>query len=182
METFTDLKEFVENPDFSKQRKKSLSKLDLKSIDAPIADIISTLSQLDYCYTLQSCCGHFVYQGQTNPHCTDPLPISTNISSVEYRIAYVALCIENNQPGKYLFQYLRDIPGIDPEYIQFGCAEWFWRKHVNSYALQVEPTIHMKKDKAAVAYQEALHLEKIRNKVFLQLKELSQYLLKSGDI
>ncbi len=43
------------------------------------------------------------------------------------------------------FHDLRQIPAIDPEYIQFGCAEWFWEAQVNSYALQVEPMRHMTK-------------------------------------
>lgn len=177
METFTELKAFEKNPHFSSQRKKALNKLDLKNIDPPIQDIISNLSQLEYCFTLQSCYGHFVYQGQNNPHCLDPLPITDNLTSVEYRIAYVALCIENNPPGKVLFQHLQDIPALDPEYIQFGSAEWFWRQQVNTYALQVEPKIHMYNDTANVSYPEALHLEKTRNTFFLRLRQLSQSLL-----
>jgi hypothetical protein len=177
LETFSELKDFVENPHFSLHRKKALSKLDLKTIDPPIQDIISNLSQWEYCFTLQSCYGHFVYQGQNNPHSLDPLPITDNLTSIEYRIAYVALCIENSQSGKVLFQHLQDIPAIDPEYIQFGSAEWFWRQQVNTYAIQVEPKNHMYKDTASVSYQEALHLEKIRNEFFLQLKQLSQSLL-----
>ena len=76
--------------------------------------------------------------------------------------------------GKTLFQGLREIPRIDPDYIQFGCADWFWQKQVNSYALQVEPQNQMYKDIAIVDYQEALNIEKIRNGFFIQIKDLLQ--------
>ncbi len=76
-----------------------------------------------------------------------------------------------------MFQQLKDIPSIDPEYVQFGCAEWFWERHVNSYALQVEPIRHMTKDRLSVDYREALHIEKIRDKFFTNLKRLVQDLI-----
>ena len=102
---------------------------------------------------------------------------SNSISNVEYKIAYIALCIENSKQGKFIFQYLRNIPSIDPEYIQFGCAEWFWERQVNSYTLQVEPKRHMTKDRLSVDYWEALHIEKVRNKFFTELSKLVQDLI-----
>ena len=45
METFTDLKDFVDNPYFHDQRKKCLSKLDIESIDAPIVEDIGDAPQ-----------------------------------------------------------------------------------------------------------------------------------------
>ena len=174
METFTDLKDFVDNPDFHEQRKKCLKQLDIESIDAPIVDLISSLAKLDYCFTLQSCYGHFLYNSQQDPYNVEPLPASNSISNVDYKIAYIALCIENSKQGKFLYQHLRNIPSIDPEYIQFGCAEWFWERQVNSYALQVEPKRYMVKDNITVNYQEALHIQKIRNEFFEELKEIVQ--------
>ena len=41
--------------------------------------------------------------------------------------------------AKRLFNALKEITIIDPENVQFCCAEWFWKRQVNSYALQVEP-------------------------------------------
>ena len=172
METFTNLKDFVDNPCFHDQRKKYLSKLDIESIDAPIVELISGFAKLDYCFTLQSCYGHFLHDSQKNPSNIERLPASNSISSVEYKIAYIALCIENSKQGKFIFQHLRDIPSIDSEYVQFGCAEWFWARQVNSYALQVEPKRHMMKDRLSVDYLEALYIEKVRNNFFSQLGKL----------
>ena len=174
METFTDLKDFVDNPYFHDQRKKYLSKLDIESIDTHIVDLINGFAKLDCCFTLQSCYGHFLHNSQKNLYNIDPLPVSNNISNVEYKIAYISLCIENSEQGKLIFQHLRDIPSIDPEYVQFGCAEWFWERQINSYALQVEPKRHMTKDRLSVDYREALHIEKVRNRFFTHLKKLVQ--------
>ena len=180
METFTDLKDFVDNPYFHDQRIKWLSKLDIGSIDTPIVELISGFVKLDYCFTFQSCYGHFLHNSQKNPYNIEPLPISNGISNVEYKIAYIALCIENSKQGRTLFYELKEIPSIDPEYIQFGCAEWFWERQVNSYALQVEPKRHMMKDRLFVDYWEALHLEKVRNNFFNQLKKLVQDIIDSS--
>lgn len=182
METFTDLNDFVYNPYFHDQRKKCLSKLDIESIDTPIVDLISGFAKLNYCFTLQSCYGHFLHNSQKNPYNIKPLPVSNSISNVEYKLAYIAICIENSKQGRTLFYDLKKIPSIDPEYIQFGCAEWFWERQVNSYALQVEPKKHMTKDRLSVDYWEALHIEKVRNKFFTQLKKLVQDLIDSGKI
>ncbi len=174
METFTELKNFVENPHYYEQRQKSLGDIDTKTIDVPIVEIISSLAKLPYCFTLQSCYGHFLDKDQKNLYNIEPLPISGNITRVEYRIAYIALCIEDSKPGRELFEDLKDIPAIDSDHIQFGCAEWFWGRQVNSYALQVEPRRYMTKDKVWVDYQEALHIEKTRNLFFAGLWNLLQ--------
>jgi hypothetical protein len=172
METFSALREFVDNPRYHQQRQLSLKALDLSSIDPPIVEIVNGFTKLSYCFTLQSCYGHFLFPRQTNPLNIEPLPISEAIKSVEYRIAYLALCIEDTKPGWALFDVLREIPSIDPEYIQFGCAEWFWERQVNSFALQVEPKRYMTKDSIRVNYQEALHIEKRRNQFFAQIKKI----------
>ncbi len=172
METFTKLKDFVDNPHYQEQRRTYLAQLNIKAIDAPIVEIVSGFAKLPYCFTLQSCYGHFISSHQKDPHNIEPLPISDSLDKVQYRIAYIALCIENSDLGRALFQDLRQIPAIDPEYIQFGCATWFWNRQVNSYALQVEPRQHMTKDKATVDYKQALHIEKVRNEFFAQLKKM----------
>lgn len=101
---------------------------------------------------------------------------------VDCRIAYVALCIQDNNTGRALFNDLREFTEIDPEYIQFGCAEWFWGTHPNSYALQVEPERHMNRDSVSISYQEALHIEATRNEFFRMLNDLIQRKLKSNSI
>jgi len=179
LETFTELKEFVANPRFNEQRQQSLSQLNIHQIDSPIVDVVSGFAKLPYCFTLQSCYGHFLHTHQKNDYNIDALPIADSIVNVDYRIAYIALCIENSSSGKTLFEDFRRIPETDPEYIQFGCAEWFWERQVNSYALQVEPRRYMTKDKVRVGYQEALHIERVRNGFFDQLNKLLQTWLES---
>jgi len=174
METFTEIKPLVDNSLYQVQREKSLNGLDINNIDAPIIEIINSFAKFSFCYTLQSCYGHFVYKNQKNPKSIEPLPDLDDISNVVYRIAYIALCIQKDDRGKILLQKLSNIPSIDPEYVQFGCAEWFWKKQVNSYALQVEPKRYKTKDRVSISYKEALHIEKIRNKVFMELKKIIQ--------
>lgn len=181
METFTQLNEFVEHPHYLEQRREHLSKLALDTIDAPIVDLISGFAQLPYCFTLQSCYGHFLYGDQKNPGNLEPLPVSSGITTVEYRIAYIAVCIQNSDLGRALFDDLGDIPTIDPAYIQWGCAEWFWKTHPNSYVLQVEPERLMNKDSVSVDYQEALHIEKTKNEFLGALKKLVQKRLSNNE-
>ena len=172
METFTEFKPFVINSLFHQQREKSLNQLDINTIDTPIKKIIKGFSNLPYCFTLQSCYGHFLYNNQKNPNNIEPLPESDNIYNVEYRIAYIALCIRNNKQGRMLLQELKKIPSIDPDFVQFGCADWFWERQINSYVLQVEPERYKTKDKITVNFQEALHIEKVRNEFVRRLEKI----------
>jgi hypothetical protein len=172
VETFTELKELAENPHYQDQRQRSLAGLSDEMIDAPIIDLINDFNKLPYCFTLQSCCGHFLYNGQNDSYNLEPLPITDTIAKVEYRIAYIAFCIENSVSGRELFDSLKEITAIDPDNVQFCCAEWFWKRQVNSYALQVEPDRFKRKDTAIVDFKEALHIEKIRNEFFIRLYEL----------
>jgi len=169
METLTAITSFVRNPHYRDQRRKALDRLDIDTIDAPIVPLIDDLARLPCCFTLQSCYGHFLYKGQEDCNNVEALPISAAISRVEYRIAYVALCLQNSDLGESLFQDLSGLASTNPEYIQFGCAEWFWKMQVNSYALQVEPERFKTKDRIVVDYQEALHIEKVRNEFFNEL-------------
>jgi len=92
LETFTEPKELTENPQFAGQRQESLAAFSNAEIDAPIIEIIENFNKLPFCFTLQSCYGHFLYDGQGNPLNLEPLPVSKTMARVEYRIAYVALC------------------------------------------------------------------------------------------
>jgi hypothetical protein len=172
LETFTVLKELVENPNYQTQKQKILCALTDDMIDMPIIGLINGFNKLPYCFTLQSCYGHFVYNGQKDSHNLEPLPVTEIIAKVEYRIAYIAFCIENSLMGKELFESLKEIETIDPENVQFCCAEWFWKKQFNSYALQVEPDRFKHKDMAILDYKEALHIEKIRSEFFICLYKL----------
>lgn len=180
METFSAPKRRIENPHYKGQREQSLRSLDLNAIDVPMKEIIRSFAKLSYCFTLQCCCGHFLYAGQENPHNLEPLPVSDKVTTVKYKIAYVAVCIENSRVGSDLLERLGKLPALDPGYIQFGCAEWFWKRQVNSYVLQVEPQRFKQKDTCLVAYAEALHLEKVKQSFFIQLKKLIQDACSAG--
>ena len=172
MKTFTEPKELTENPYFKEQRQKSLAVFPEAEIDEPIIEIIENFNKLPFCFTLQSCYGHFLYGGQANPRNLDPLPVTKTMARVEYRIAYIAFCLENSDPGRNLLEALKGVKAIDPENIQICCSEWFWKKQVNSYALQVEPDRFKHEDTAIIVGREALHIEKIRNDFFARIREL----------
>lgn len=172
LETFTTVKAFVHNPNYDEQRHKALRSLNIDTIDQQIVELIRGFAELAYCFTLQSCYGHFVPEIQKDSKYTELLPIPGAVASVEYRIAYMALCIENSAPGRELFKDMSALPSIDPEYVQFGCAEWFWQKQLNSFVVQVEPYRYKTKDRIVVDYQEALHIEGVRNEFFGELGRL----------
>jgi len=180
MGTMTELRSFVSNPHFRHQRRRSVSELDLSTIDPPIVDVVRDLGKLPYCFTLQSCFGHFLTGDQDNPRNTRPLPVSGSMSEVEYRIAYLALCIEDSESGSAFFDDVRRVTAIDPEYIQFACAEWFWERQVNSYVLQVEPARYKTQDRALITYGEALHTERIRDRFYAELRLLVQDRLRTS--
>lgn len=182
METFTELKELAENPYYQVQRKRSIDDLTDEMIDAPIIDLVNDVNKLPYCFTLQSCYGHFIYDDQQDSHNLQPLPVKDNIARVEYRIAYIAFCIENSLLGRELLGSFHKIIAIDPANIQFCCAEWFWERQVNSYALQVEPDRFKRKDTAILDYKEVLHVEKIRNEFFIRLHELFENAKKKAGV
>ena len=172
LETFTELKEFTENPYYQVQKHEVLCDLNDDMIDIPIIGLINGYNKLPYCFTLQSCYGHFVYNGQKDLHNLEPLPATGAIDKIEYRIAYIAFCIENSVAGRGLFETLKEITFIDPANIQLCCAEWFWNKQINSYVLQVEPDRFKRQDTAIIDLKEALYIEKIRNTFFIRQYEL----------
>jgi hypothetical protein len=172
LETFAEPKELAENPHYQNQRKRILAGLSDDMIDAPIIDLIKAFNERPYCFTLQSCCGHFVYKGQDDPHNLEPLPVTDTIDKIEYRIAYICLCVEKSDLGRRLLGALSDVTAMDRENIQFCSAEWFWKRQINSYALQVEPERFKHEDSATLDYREALHIEKTRNAFFSRLRAL----------
>ena len=117
METFSRVKSFVHNPAFAQEREAELGRLDFQTIDPPIMDVIKGFAELCYCFTLQSCYGHFVHAAQPQPRNLEPVP-AHNVGSLKYRIAYLAFCLENSTKGKRLRTALEHIPAIDPEYVQ----------------------------------------------------------------
>lgn len=173
METFARPREFVENPRFRQDRECTLANLALQDIDSPIRKLVADLSALPYCFTIQSCYGHFVCSTQPAPDNLEPTP-AADAGPVRYRIAYIALCLENSATGMAFRKALEQISLIDPEYIQFGSPGWFWERYPNSYALQVEPRRFIDKDAVTVEHFEARQIQKIRNRFFAALIELLQ--------
>lgn len=181
LETFTEPKELEKYSRYQEQRQKILSGLTDDMIDAPIIDLINGFNKLPYCFTVQCCYGHFIYSNQKDPYNFEPLPTTDTITNFDYKIAYICLCVENSELGRGLLEALREITAIDPENIQFCCAEWFWKKQVNSYALQVQPDRFKHKDRAVLDYREALYIENLRNKFFVHLRKLLQKSFSEGN-
>lgn len=171
METFAEPKDLVENPGYRERRQEMLATLTDDMIDRPLIELVNALNSRPYCYTLQCCYGHFLYDGQEDPYSLASLPITDTIANVEYKIAYVVFCIDNSLPGTNLLSTLKQVALIDPDYIQLCSATWFWERQVNSYALQVEPDRYKDKDNVKLAYHEALHIQTVRAMFFTGLKE-----------
>ncbi|MDW7730971.1 MAG: hypothetical protein SCH66_00925 [Methanolobus sp.] len=179
MESFTDARPFVSDKKYETKRQKALSQLkeelEKGSVDPPIIELLKEFAKIPHCFTLQGCYGHFVHDKETNPHNVKPLSkYSGEPGKVRYRIAYMALCIQDNDNGKQLFRDLRDLTKMDGGFIQFGSADWFWERHVNSYAVQVEPERSKNTDSVRIDYDEALYIEKLKSRFFVALLEIAQ--------
>jgi len=148
LETFAPPRELVNNSRFKKQKQMSLKGLTSEMIDAPIVDAIHDFNKRDDSFTLQCCYGHFLYAGQDNPENLESIPETNTITKVDYRIAYIAFCIDNCKSGRLLMESLKNLVLLDPDNIQFGSADWFWHRQINSYALQVEPDRFRDQDRA----------------------------------
>ena len=61
---------------------------------------------------------------------------------------------------------------IDPGCLQFGSADWFWERWLNSYALQVEPARHRTRDEVVLDAAEASHVQHVRDLSFSELRRL----------
>ena len=170
METFTEPRQFVENPRYSKDRHYTLAALDLRTIDEPIVDIIDGFAALPHCFTVQSCYGHFLWAPEQDIYSFDAVPTKNTV--IRYRLAYIVFCIDNSPAGRAFYNSLAQIPAIDPDYVQFGSAEWFWKRYVNSFTLQLEPTRYRRKDEAILKHAEALHVQQRRGLFFGKLRNL----------
>ena len=171
METFTEPRAMVENALYPRERRAALEALDLHAIDPPIRDVIRAFASLPHCFTLQSCCGHFICGPEQDPRTLDPVP-ARHGGSVRYRVAYVGVCIENCRPGRRLMGALGAMTAIDPGCLQFGSADWFWERWLNSYALQVEPARHRTRDEVVLDAAEASHVQHVRDLSFSELRRL----------
>ncbi len=171
METFCPAKAFVEYPDFEAARSSASASLELEEIDRPIVSLISEFAELPFCFMLQSCYGHFQCKPDDAWDTLDPIP-DNHEGEVRYRIAYIALCIENSDRGRAFHDQLASVPSIDRDYLQFGSANWFWDQWINSYVLQVEPAAFQFQDAALLDVKEARQVEQIRDQFFIELAKL----------
>ena len=166
METFMAFRDMVPNPGFGDQRRRVLDGLADVAIDAPIVSIVQHLNLLPFCFTLQSCYGHFLYTGCSDPLNCRALPATVPDDAVDYHIAYIAFCLDRCPDGEHFLDRIRTIVDIDPAYIQFGCAGWFWDQQVNSYVIQVEPARFKYQDTATLAFSEGLVVEERRRRFY----------------
>ena len=104
-------------------------------------------------------------------HSLAPIPHGFS-GTVHYRIAYVAFCVDTGERGRAFLQTLSRVPEIDPAYVQFGSADWFWDQWPNSFALQVEPAAHRFKDQVALTAGEAMQVQRARDRFFDELRRV----------
>lgn len=177
METYTDCKPFVHNPNFKEDRRCILDNLEVGCIDLPLAPLVQKINRLPYVFSLQCCHGHFLWKNGKEITTLEPLETDQWIT---YRLAYIALCIENSSPGRRLQQQLMNIPYvINRDNIQCCSAQWFWDQWPNSYAIQIMPERFKAFDSAQITYAEATEIAKIRDACFASLAVLVHNLFKS---
>lgn len=172
MQTFRKPKPFTDDPDYLQRRERALEELRISVIDPPIIKLVTVYNTLPYSFTLQSCYGHFLYAGQEDEHNIEPLPRSIGGGKVDYRIAYLAFCVENSEEGRGLQKEIEGLTRIDPLNIQLGSAGWIWKDIPNLYAIQVEPDRYKSRDRAYLDFDEALLIERVRNEFFEGLEEI----------
>ena len=56
--------------------------------------------------------------------------------------------------------------------IQYGSAEWFWKRQINSFVVQVEPERFKWQDRCVVGYTEAIKLEEVRSLFWQEINEI----------
>ena len=171
METFTAAKAFIAHPGYVQDRQQALNALELNRIDPPIVDLIRTIAALPHCFSLQSCYGHFLWSTGQDRHNLDRLPRS-HAGRIDYRIAYLAVCIQNSPDGRAMRRQMEQMAGRDSLFVQFGSADWFWSQYPNTYVLQVEPARFKHQDRIVIDHAEALRIETARDRFFVRLEEL----------
>lgn len=177
METFTPPRPFVPHSDYRKDRERALQELrqeiQKKAIDQPLLPFVKECARVPHCFTLQCCYGHFVHIKEPDKENLAPVSkYSREIGRIEYRIAYVAFCLENSPAGHKLYSELEEITGLDPAFIQFGSADWFWNLMPNTYCLQLEPERMKEEDSGEVSWEEAMRIEEIREPFFERIMEI----------
>jgi hypothetical protein len=179
METFTPPRPFITHPDYRRDRERTLRNLSQEilknAIDPPLLPLVQECISIPHCFPLQCCYGHFVHR--LAPDRENLVPISSvreSVGPICYRIAYLAFCIENSRNGHSLYRDLAGMTEMDPAFIQFGSASWFWNMIPNTYIVQLEPMRGACLDTVQVTRDEAIHLERARGRFFGRLEEIAQ--------
>ena len=182
MQTFTEPRQLETNPDFAAQREHALAHLDLEALDCPLVDLVQRISAVPWCFPVESCCGHYVIMDGENRRVYDQLPpLGGGANRVLYRVAYLALCVDDSPAGLDLLRDLRAVPSIAPEQVQFGCVDRFWDRQVNSFVLQVVPWAHRFVDDVLLSPAAAAEVEEARSWFFARLDDLVRDLLERLD-
>lgn len=171
METFAPARPLVDVPRFIQRRNRVLSGLAPDELDAPVRTHVARLNARPCCFTLQCCWGHFVHGDQPDETGLAPPP-DHDVGDIDYRIAYLALAVDNDRDGIRLLDALATVVRVDPDNVQFGSPAWFWDRHPNAYALQVEPIRFSHLDHAIVGHREARRLAEVRDEVYEELDRI----------
>jgi len=174
METFTPARPFTLHPGYVAEREQAHRELEEEmcrgSIDPPLLPMIRKCIPITHCFTVQCCFGHFVHDLEPDTeNLVSPSLYKVRIEVVRYRIAYLAVCLEDNTPGRKMYSDLEELAVGNPDYILFGSADWFWERMVNTYIIQLEPERLKTKDSGVIAMEEALHIEALREEFFMRL-------------
>ncbi len=173
METFTKPRPLEDNSDFARQRATALVGLEGASIDEPLRELIADLNRLPYCFTLQCCWGHFLVPGETD-ELTLAAPPARGMAELDYKLAYVALCVSDDDIGRSFRDDIAGLVDAEPRFVQFGSADWFWERQVNSYAIQVAPRKKRKRDRMTLDGKQARLLSHARTRMFREFAELAR--------
>lgn len=177
METFIQPRPCVSHPAYWRDRERSLQDLRHEivknTIDPPLLPLVWECISIPHCFTLQCGYGHFVHRLAPDPeNCVPISSIREPVGPIRYRIAYLALCVENSRDGRLLYHNLAGMTEMDPAFIQFGSADWFWDRMPNTYCIQLEPERMKEEDSGDVTWEEALRLEELRGPFFKRLMEI----------
>ena len=126
---------------------------------------------LTHAFTLQCCHGHFLCEPGQDEHRLAPIP-EAHTGPVRYRIAYVAFCLEDSARGRAFGEALARLTAVDPAFVQYGSADWFWEQWPNSYTLQVEPEEHRFQDQAVLTAAEARHTQEVSDRFFDEIRRV----------
>lgn len=95
-----------------------------------------------------------------------PSQYKRKIEKVRYRLAYFTFCLQNNTRGREMYFDLDRLALDNPEYIQFGSADWFWERIKNTYCIQLEPDRFKYNDTTLIDIEEVMYIETLRDDFF----------------